>query len=54
MEDSLNLRDRNSDSQKCTFCAKNVIRKLSRSISSHFVQFTLEMSDAAGSRQKIH
>jgi len=34
--DSVNLRDRNLDSLKCTFFAKNVIRRLSRSISSHF------------------
>ena len=36
MEDFLNLIYRNFDSEKCTFYAKNVIRRLSRSISSHF------------------
>ena len=36
MEDCLNLRDQNLDSSKCTFYSKNVICRLSRSISSHF------------------
>jgi len=36
MKDSLNLRDQNLDSLKCTFYAENVIRRLSKSISSSF------------------
>ena len=53
MEDSLNLRDQNLDSQKCTFCAKMSYAGCPGPSPAILAQFILKMCVAAENRKKI-